>query len=158
MKRSSKPCKGASDLALPVVMYPDGYRGQPLLPELIFFSNQLPPCTAEYHGFFKVLIKQFATEVGCGNSLLSSSYFNALKDGNCYFWSHDELPDIVLLSEMQNKGRKKQRVLRIMPRDQLLEIVGPDCLSELFEQQSDQVEAGKTTDGGPAQPAAHTLH
>ena len=158
MKGSTKPCKGASNRAGPVVLYPEGYKGQPLLPDLIFFSNQLPPYAGPYHGFFKILIKQFATEVGCGISPMSLSYLEALKDGISFFWSHDELPNIVLLSEMQNNGRKKQRVLRIMPREQLLGICSPDIVNGLFEKQSDQVEGGTASQIKPAHPAVHTLH
>ena len=126
MKRSSTPRQSASKKPHPVVPYPNGYKGQALLPDLIQFSNELPRYPKKFLGFFKLLFKEFARNVGCGTSVESLSYLDALASGESYFWSDNELPEIVLVSTLEDIGETNLRVLKIMPRKLMLELYFSD--------------------------------
>lgn len=107
-----------------VIPYPPGYKGQPLTAELIDFSDQLLNCPVEYRGLFMILIKQFALELGCGNSELSREYLTAIANGEVAIWNNEDLPAIVFVSIEEQHGCTRQRVLKIMPTLQLAEISG----------------------------------
>ena len=159
MKRSSTPLKSADKQAQPVVSYPDGYKGQALLPCLIFFSSELPPYPIEFLGFiFKMLLQEFAKEVGCGKTASSQCYLDAIKNGTCYFWIHDELPEIALVSTVEKLGKECHRLLKVMPREQMLEIYFPNSTASQAITQSCKKTARTGNAKNPKNPIEHTLH
>lgn len=121
----------------PVVSYPEGYKGQPLLPEF-FFSAELPSVPHIYQDFFSLLLIEFAKKLDCGNTASSREYLNSLQSGETYFWNHDKLPEVFLVSTLKKHGKFTQRVLNIMPRNLIYELY-PSYL--LYA--STKIQAGK---------------
>lgn len=107
-----------------VIPYPPGYEGQPLTQELIYFSDRLLTCSEEYLGIFPILLKQFAVDLGCGDSERSRDYLKAIADGVGVIWYHADLPAIAFLSIEEQCNHTSKRVLRIMPTLQLVEFTG----------------------------------
>lgn len=130
MKHRSTQHKNAERQAHPVVPDPDGYKGQALLPDLIYFSEQLSRYPKKYLGFFKLLLTEFAREVGCGTTAESLAYLGTLERGESYFWSHAELPDIFLVSTLMKLGMSNQRVIKIMPSEQMFGLLRYDAATK----------------------------
>ena len=106
----------------PLIPYPPGYMGQPLTVELVDFCDELPVCPEEYRGLMKILLKQFALEMGCGNSKKSRDYLASISNGETIVWWHEYLNGIGFVSIEEQRGRKRQRVLQIMPTSRMLEL------------------------------------
>lgn len=114
MNRRSAKGTGKTNQAQPVIAYPTGYKGQPLTEDSIFFSDSLMNCPADYRGVFVMLVKQFAAEVGCGNTEKSQKYFEAMSSGGTFIWCSEDLPTVLILSVVEQRKRTRHRVLRIM--------------------------------------------
>ena len=114
MKRRSTKGTVKTNQAQPVIAYPPGYKGQPLTEDLIMFSDSLMNCPADYRGLFVMLVKQFAAEVGCGNTEVSRDYFEAISCDRAFIWCSEDLPTVLILSVVEQHKRTRQRVLRIM--------------------------------------------
>ena len=78
----------------PLIPYPPGYMGQPLTVGLVEFYDELPDCPKEYRGLMKILLKQFALEMGCGNSKKSRDYLALISKGETVLWWHVHLNGI----------------------------------------------------------------
>lgn len=122
MKHRQAQCKVKLKQVSSVIQYPPGYKGQPLTQELIGFSERLDDCPEEYRGIFHILIKQFAYDMGCGDSERSREYLKAIACGGEVIWCHEDLPSVVFISMEVQRGSTRKRVLKIMPTSQLIEI------------------------------------
>lgn len=114
MNRRSAKGTAKTNQVQSVIAYPLGYKGQPLTEDSIFFSDSLMNCPADYRGVFVMLVKQFAAEVGCGNTETSREYFEAMSCGGAFIWCSEDLPTVLILSVVEQHKRTRQRVLRIM--------------------------------------------
>jgi hypothetical protein len=150
MKRRSAQGNEKKNQAQPVIAYPPGYKCQPLTEELIMFSDSLMKCPADYRGVFKMLLKQFAADVGCGDSEKSQAYLKAINCGEEIFWFSDDLPTLVLVSVEEQCAGKRKRFLKIMPIHQLAELrvtvsyeseIGLEILDEIEQQASNKSPA-----------------
>lgn len=123
MKHRSAQHKEKAKQVRSVIPYPPGYKGQPLTQEVIFFSDRLVNCAEEYRGIFSILLKQFAVEMGCGDSERSRNYLNAIANGKDTIWFNEYLPAVVFVSIEEQYGDTLKRVLKIMPTLQLAEMM-----------------------------------
>lgn len=126
MKHRSTQHKVKANQDSSVITYPPGYKGQPLTEDSVFFSDRLMNCPEDYRGIFKILIQQFAVDLGCGDSERSRNYLKAVADGVEAIWYNDDLPAIVFLSIDEKCRNTSKRVLRIMPTLQLDELIVDD--------------------------------
>ncbi len=122
MKGHSKQQTVKINRQTPLIPYPPGYEGQPLTVGLVDFCDELPDCPEEYRGLMKILLKQFALEMGCGNSKKSRDYLALISKGETVLWWHVHLNGIGFVSIEEQRGRKRQRVLKIMPTRRMLEL------------------------------------
>ena len=124
MKHRSEQDKVKTKQDRPFIPYPPGYKGQPLTQQLIFFSDRLLNCPEEYRGIFTILLKEFALDLGCGDSEHSRDYLKAIADGVEAIWNHADFPAIAFLNIEEQCNHTSKRVLRIMPTLQLGELTG----------------------------------
>lgn len=126
MKHRSAQRKVKENQDCSVITYPPGYKGQPLTKELILFSDQLLTCPQEYRGIFTILLKQFAFDMGCGDSERSREYLKAIACGGLTLWYTQDLPAVVFVSTDEECGNTRKRVLKIMPKHQFWKLSGID--------------------------------
>lgn len=126
MKHRSAQHKVKANQDSSVITYPPGYKGQRLTEDSVYFSDRLMNCPEDYRGIFKILIQQFAVDLGCGDSERSRNYLKAVADGVEAIWYNDDLPAIVFLSMDEKCHNTSKRVLRIMPTLQLDELIVDD--------------------------------
>jgi hypothetical protein len=150
MKRRTAQGTVKTKHAQQVITYPPGYKGQPLTADVIMFSEGLMNCPADYRGVFRMLLKQFAADVGCGDSDKSHAYLKGIASGQEILWFCEDLPTVVLVSVDELYKGKPKRVLKIMPTRQLEEIkvtvsyeseAGSEILDEIKQQASNKSSA-----------------
>lgn len=144
--------------SVPVVPYPENYKGQALTPDLIKFSTELPRIPYELFGFFRILVADYAKELGCGNTEASRAYLAALERGEDHVWSHAEAPEIAFVSTTEKTRRTCKRVLRIMPMEQMFVLYPPTTAGANYMGQQETL--GQASGGTKASKteSKHTLH
>jgi hypothetical protein len=158
MKRTPATKQSSSSGAQPIITYPIGYQGQALLESTVMLSASPLFVTSANLEKFKVLLEAFAIELGCANSDQSHAYLQAINEGIPYFWSHKSAPEIAFVSEDGRRNKKRARVLKIMPKGEMLvryfpESVGNMCYSSSGEPVGKSSLAKKTE-----VPSSQLLH
>jgi hypothetical protein len=124
MKRRTKKCNVNKERGYHVIEYPPGYRGQPLTHDSITFSDHFFESTEKHVWFVKSLLKNFAAEVGCGDSQESLDYLESVTKGGDYCWSPSYLPGVLVISFEEKSEKSQKRMLLLTTMREMSEFIG----------------------------------
>ncbi len=124
MKRRSNKGNVDTEQAYHVIEYPPGYKGQPLTHDCISFSDLFFESTEKHVWFVKTLLKNFAAEVGCGDSQESLDYFESVAKGVDYFWSPSYLEEVLVISFEDKSEKLRKRMLLLTTMREMAELIG----------------------------------
>jgi hypothetical protein len=130
MKRRSKKGNVDTEQGYHVIEYPPDYKGQPLTHDSITFSDHFFESTEKHVWFVKNLLKSFAIEVGCGDSLESLDYFESVSKGCDYFWTPSYLPGLLVISYEDKSKKLRKRMLLLTTMREMSEFIGVSEKSE----------------------------
>lgn len=130
MKRRSKKVNVDTEQGYHVIEYPPGYKGQPLTHDCISFSDHFFESTEKHVWFVKNLLKNFAAEVGCGDSQESLEYCESVANGCDYCWSPSYLPGVLVISFEDKSEKSRKRMLLLTTMREMSELIGVSEKSE----------------------------
>lgn len=113
-----------------VIEYPPGYKGQSLTPDSINFSDRFFESTENQLWFVRILLKNFASEVGCGNSQESLDYLEAISNGFDYCWTPSNLTGVLVISFLDKSQKCPKRMLLLITMREMSDLIGVTVGSE----------------------------
>ena len=140
----------------PVIDLPRNYRGQKLTADSIVVAPAYSRKPIQHRELLSFLLKRFAVEMGCGKTARSRRYLQGLNSGQGYFWTHSNFPAISFVSLAQSEDGSVDRLLLVMPHEQMLR--------DFFKPAKVEKKVKQANDLGPLQLSPeltqqkHTLH